>query len=164
VKRRYPLESLRLAKERDKEASGLATRSAAELRKRAEEVAERARAAHLRDAHELNLTLAAEDVRVDGGAARAADLARGESHRALAEERLRSRAAAERRAEGLLAEALRSENEAQDALSRARGAERAVEEHRERFAAAESKGQERRDEEDAGDAWNGVRRGKGPRR
>jgi hypothetical protein len=164
VKRRYPLESLRLAKQRDKDASSVATRSAAELRQRAEQIAERARAERARDAHELNLSLAAEDARIDAGTARAADLARGESHRSEAEEHLRSRAAAERRAERLLGEARHSENEALDALSRARGAERAVEEHRARFAAVEFKESERRDEEDAGDSWNGARRGKSPRR
>jgi hypothetical protein len=155
-----------LAKQRDKEASAVAALSAAEQRRVAEEAALGARAGRLRAAEKLRAQLAGEGARVDAGGARAGDLVRAEHYREEAEQRLRSDQASEQRAEAQAAAARRTEDGTRDALSRARGAERAVDEHRARFLATESKESERREDEDAGDAWSAsrLRAGKSPAR
>lgn len=157
MKRRYPLESLRLAKQRDREANAVAALSAADRRRTAEEAALRARAGRQRAAEELGAHLALEGARIDAGVARAGDLARGEHYREDAEQRLRWEEASEQRAEEQAVALSRTEDVARDALSRARGAERAVDEHLARFLATESRESERREEEEAGDSWSASR-------
>ena len=163
MKRKYPLESLRLARQREKEASERALASATEKRIVAEGTALRARADRERVGEELRARLSTEAVRADAGAARAGDLARAGQYQAEAERRVRSHELVETASEELAVLASLAENGARSELGRARGAERAVEEHRVRFEIAARKGAERRDEAEAEDTFNAARSRDGKR-
>jgi hypothetical protein len=163
LKRKYPLESLRLVRQREKEASEASLAAAIEKRKVAEGAALRARTDRERAGEELRVRLSMEAVRVDGGEARAGDLARTAAYQSEAERRVRSHELVEAAGKELAVLANVAESGAREELGRARGAERAVEEHRLRFEAVEREGAERRDEAEAEDTWNAARARAGKR-